>query len=224
MSFNEWAYDTGQNVPAQLVSTDDREIDALVIGSFSTAVYTDGEVSALNDLDVYPTSRVDESHDVFDTPNPIQITYVASGGGLLYEIRQTYTVGSPTLEQEKVIGAEAAAAKSLLYLDGGFFHDDGAGGGSVLYDSDEVSRFNYTVIGVQANIVGTPFVVSIRDSASVQHSWNSAQWQDFYNSFFTHVIFTRDNFEAAILAIDVAADSAAIQAALDNIPPPNDTL
>ncbi len=220
------AYSFGQIVPAELVTGINEDITALIKRDYDVSVgaglldqWTTVEKNAFT---VFPAILDDDPHDPLDIPNAPVITYQAFDGGTAYHTHQTYTTFVPTLDEEKADGTTEAASKSLLYLDGGFFHDDGAG--SVLYDSEEVDRFNYTVIGVQSNIVGAAFTVLLRDSALAQHNWNSAQWEDFYNSFYNHVIFTRDNLEAAVIAIDAAADSAAIQTALDTIPPPNNTL
>jgi len=222
------AYSFPQLVPAELVTNNNDDIVALIERDYGVSVgsglidqWTTVEKNAFT---VFPQILIDDPHGAQDTPNPPTITYESFEGGLAYQIRTTYTAFipvPPTLEQEKAIGAVEAVDKSLLFLNGGFFHDDGAGGGSVLYDSELVDRNDYSVFGVQGNIVGTPFVILLRDSAKVQHNWNSAQWQDFYNSFYNHVILARDDLEAALLAIDAATNEQEIQDALDNIPPPN---
>ncbi len=222
------AYSFGQTLPVEIVTDDNNVIVELIERDFGVSVgaglIDEWTTVEKNVYDVFPLITIVDPHTLEDTPDPLITEFVAFEGGTAYQTTQTYTTFVPTLEDQKAQGAVDAAAKSLLFLNGGFFHDDGAGGGSVLYGSDTVDRADYSVIGVQANTVGTTFVFIIRDAVFGQHSWNSAQWQDFFNSFFNHVILARDDLEAALLAIDAAIDEQGIQDALDNIPPPNNTL
>ena len=90
--YNEWAYDPAQASPAQLVSTNNRDIDALVEGSHSNGVYVNGSASGLNDFDAYPTTRIDNNPDPSFFARSSELTaYVAGDGGLLYEITGVYT-------------------------------------------------------------------------------------------------------------------------------------
>jgi hypothetical protein len=222
------AYSFGQVLPVEVVTSNNDSIVDLIERDFGVSVgaglIDQWTTVEKNVYDVFPLIAIDDPHGELDTPDPLVTEFVSFEGGTAYQTTQTYTAFVPTLDDLKAQGALDAAAKSLLFLDGGFFHDDGDGGGSVLFNSDTVDRADYSVIGVQANTVGTTFVFIIRDAGFGQHSWNSAQWQDFFNSFFNHVILARDDLEAALLAIDAAADAQDIQDALDNIPPPNNTV
>ena len=218
--YNEWAFDASQNTPAELVSRDARAIDALVDGSHSRGVFVNGLAVDLNTLDVYPVTRIDNN------PNPglferssETVAYPTGDGGLLYEITGVYTGRS--LADVKTAAFITSAGNSLAFLNGGFFFDDG---GSDLYFSDDIARDNYSVFGVQGNIVGVSFSINIRDASRALHSFNNAQWQAFFNAVFDHVIQARDELVAADLSIIAAVDNAEVQAALDAMSPPNDTL
>jgi hypothetical protein len=92
MSYTEWAFDTALAVPAQLVSRDDREIDALVAASHSRSIYTKGSAASLNPLFVFPVTRSGGAPDQWFVRDPANDTpaYVAGDGGQLYEITEAF--------------------------------------------------------------------------------------------------------------------------------------
>ncbi len=217
----EWAFDASQNTPAQLVSNDHQEIDALVGGSHSRGVYQDGFAINLNGLDVYPTVRIDNNPDpLFFERSSETTVYISGDGGTLYQITGVFT--ELPLTTQKASALPVADAQFQAFFVGGFFFDDG--GGSVLYGNNATETVLYTEAGVQSNMVGAAFTISIRDAADVLHNFNSAQFQDFFEALFNHTVQAFDELETAVLSIASATNVTEIQAALDAMSPPNNTL
>ncbi len=219
--YSEWAFDASQNTPAELVSRDAQAIDDLVDGSHSRGVFVNGLAVDLNTLDVYPVTRIDNN------PNPglferssETVAYATGDGGLLYEITGVYTELSLAGQQSNAL--PLAEASSLAFLNGGLFFDDG--GGDVLYASSEIDRANYSIFGVQGNIIGASFTINIRDASASEHAFDNTQWDSFFSAFFDHVIQAGNELGTANSAIAAATNSTEVQAALDAILPPNDTL
>ena len=223
------AYSFGEVLPVEVVTNNNNTIVDLIERDFNVSVgaglIDQWTTIEKNVYDTFPLIEIIDPHAPEDTANPLITEFVAFEGGTAYQTTQTYTPFvpvPPTLDETKATGLVQAQVNAQAFLDGGFFFDDG--GGSVLYDSDEFSRSNYTTFGVQGNIIGDSFTISIRDSALNLHAFNNAQWEGFYNAFFDHSIQSRDDLETAQLAIIAATTEQEVQDALDAMPPPNDTL
>jgi len=221
--YSEWAFDPGQASPAQLVSKNDRAIDALVDGDHARGTYVNGSAGNLNPLNVYPVQRVDVNPDplFFERSSEI-VAYIAGDGGLIYEITGVYTELS--LAEQKGNAIPQAETNSVAFLNGGFFYDDGGAGGLDLYDTDPPLRSLYAEIGVEANGVGGSFSVDIRDAGSVNHSLNDTKWHELYTEFFNHIVAAKEEGDAAALEIVAATNLAEIEAALAAMSPPNNTI
>ena len=219
--YSEWAYDPAQASPAQLVTSEHDALNVAGSVSLSRGSYVNGDITALNDLDVYPTTRIDNNPDpAFFGRSSETVAYIAGDGGTLYEITGVYTELS--LAEQKNNGIVQSQRNAIDFLNGGFFYDDGVG--NELYDTDPELRSLYAEIGVEAVAVGGAFNVLVRDAGSGSHNLNNVKWAELYTEFFNLIVAANEEGVEAKLEIVTATNLAEIEAALAAMSPPNNTI
>lgn len=217
-NWNKWAYSQARMLPAELVSSDPRAIDALVRRDFGVRkgadVYRTASAATLNDIGTYPAAEIGDQpkwHER-DTSNDVA-AYVSDGqDGELYQITRGWS--ERTIEENR----ETARQETKAWLDdwrnSEFSHTFNST--ELIFDLNPDQELRLAAAAARRS---SDFTTSwyANDGTKVDFASKTA-FEPFYHDAQMHIETGNDTYEAAVQQIDVATTTTQLDTILNGLP------